>query len=176
MPRRVGGPRANSLAMTSRRRRHPVMVTDRAWVAGHQPGWTPTWREIEEFCRKDGWELIRSTDHAFFRKVLLDGSVLETHRSFADGKTISPGRLLAILRTQLKVSQDDFWETLRTGRPAPRPSGPPPRISPAIPAWMARILLDNLELSDQDIAGLSEEDARRMVEEFWSRPDPGRSL
>ena len=80
---------------------------------------TPTWREIEEFCRKDGWELTRSTDHVFFRKILSDGSVLETHRSFADDKSMSPGRFIAILRVQLKVSPDDFWETLRTGRPAP---------------------------------------------------------
>ena len=34
---------------------------------------TPTWREIEEFCREDGWEFVRSTGHAFFRKTLADG-------------------------------------------------------------------------------------------------------
>ncbi|MGH2460299.1 MAG: hypothetical protein ACRDIY_15690 [Chloroflexota bacterium] len=88
---------------------------------------------------------------------------------------MSPGRFLATLRTQLKVSQDDFWETLRTGRSAPRPSEPPPRISPAIPAWLARILLDNLKLSEPDLAGLSEEDARRLVDEFWSQPDRDRA-
>ena len=36
---------------------------------------TPTWRQIEEFCHRDGWERVRSTDHVFFRKVLADGTV-----------------------------------------------------------------------------------------------------
>jgi hypothetical protein len=130
---------------------------------------TPTWREIEEFCREDGWEFVRSTGHAFFRKTLADGAVLETHRSFADDKTMSPGRFLAIRRTQLRVGQDDFWETLRTGRPAPRPGLPLPPTPPTIPAWIARVLLDDLGLPDAEIAKLSAEEARRKVEELWSR-------
>jgi predicted RNA binding protein YcfA (HicA-like mRNA interferase family) len=83
---------------------------------------TPTWNEVEEFCRKDGWELVRSTGHSFYRKVLPDGTVLETHTSFSGDKTMSPGRFAAILRTQLKVSPEAFWETLRSGQPVRRPS------------------------------------------------------
>jgi hypothetical protein len=135
---------------------------------------TPTWREIEEFCQKDGWEIIRSTGHVFFRKVLPDGTVLETPRSFAGDKAMSPGRFLAILRTQLRVSQEAFWETLRTGRPAPCPQTPPPAEPSAMPAWITRVLLDELHLSEEEIATLIEADARRMVEEFWSR-DAGRN-
>ncbi|HEX5415840.1 MAG TPA: hypothetical protein VFZ25_09240 [Chloroflexota bacterium] len=129
---------------------------------------TPTWREIEAFCRMDGWEPVRSTDHVFFRKVLADGTSLETHRSFADDKTMSAGRFMAILRVQLKVSPDDFWETLRTGRAAPRPGATPPPESPALPAWIVRVLRNDLGLSEQHIAGMTLEDARRTVEAFWS--------
>ena len=129
---------------------------------------TPTWREVEEFCQKDGWELIRSSNHIFFRKVLVDGTVLDTHRSFADDKTMSPGRFAAILRTQLMVSQEDFWETLRTGRPVTRPKPQSPIPSRPIPTWIARVLVDDLGLSVTQIADLGEEEARRIVEEFWS--------
>jgi hypothetical protein len=136
---------------------------------------TPTWREIEEFCQKDGWETIRATGHAFFRKVLPDGTVLETHRSFASDKTMSPGRFLAILRTQLRISQEAFWETPRTGRPAARPETPPRTERPSIPAWIVRILLEDVGLSEPEIAELSEADAQRMREEFWARPRPDAS-
>ncbi|MGH2461816.1 MAG: hypothetical protein ACRDIY_23420 [Chloroflexota bacterium] len=87
---------------------------------------------------------------------------------------MSPGRFHATLRTQVQVSQDDFWETLLSGRPVLRPSEPPPRVSPAIPARLACILLDSLKLSENDAAGLSEEVVRRMIAEFRSRAGPGR--
>jgi len=49
---------------------------------------TPTWSQVEAFCRKDGWEEIRETDHVFYRRVLENGTVLETHRSFSTKKTM----------------------------------------------------------------------------------------
>ena len=85
---------------------------------------TPTWGEIERFCRVDGWRETRRTDHVFFERTLADGTVLQTHRSFASDKTMSPGRFKAILRNQLHVSADDFWRALDTGGPVARPSEP----------------------------------------------------
>ena len=64
---------------------------------------TPTWGEIERFCRVDGWRETRRTDHVFFERTLADGTVLQTHRSFASDKTMSPGRFKAILRNQLHL-------------------------------------------------------------------------
>jgi len=72
---------------------------------------TPTWGQVEEFCQADGWDQLRETDHVFFRKVLDDGTVLETHRSFSARKGMSADRFALILRTQLKVSAADFWQT-----------------------------------------------------------------
>jgi hypothetical protein len=135
---------------------------------------TPTWEEIEEFCRKDGWEFIRSTNHSFFQKVLPDGSVLETHRSFASDKTMSPGRFQAVLHNQLRVTAEAFWETLRTGHPAlrselPRESAPLP-----IPTWIGGVLLNDLHVTEAQVAKLTPDEARHLVEELWSRP-PGPS-
>jgi hypothetical protein len=129
---------------------------------------TPTWGEIERFCRIDGWRESRRTDHVFYEKVLADGTVLRSHRSFAGGKTMSPGRFKAILRDQLVVSEDDFWAALETKEPVARPSDPPE--VEALPAYLVRTLKTELHLSEAEIAELSPEDAQRLVHEHWSQP------
>ncbi len=129
---------------------------------------TPTWGEIERFCRIDGWRESRRTDHAFFEKVLADGTVLRTHRSFAGGKTMSPGRFKAILRNQLRVSEDDFWAALEAGEPVARPSERPEEEA-TLPAYLVRVLKDELHMSEAEIAELLPEEAQRLVHEHWSR-------
>jgi hypothetical protein len=130
---------------------------------------TPTWGEIERFCRIDGWRESRRTDHVFFEKVLADGTVLRSHRSFAGGKTMSPGRFKAILRNQLQVSEADFWAALDTKEPVARPSEPPEEVS--LPAYLVRTLKTELQLSEAEIAELSLEEAQRLVHEHWSHPE-----
>ena len=76
---------------------------------------TPTWAQIERYCRKDGWAEVRRSGRIFFEKVLGDGTVLRTHRSFSSRKSMSPGRFKAILRHQLKVSEEEFWRVLEGG-------------------------------------------------------------
>jgi hypothetical protein len=135
-----------------------------------RPSRTPSWSEIEEFCRIDGWRLVRQTDHRFFQKVLATGEVLETHTSFASGKSMSQGRFSAIVRTQLKVTREQFWETLRSRRPAERPAP----VEPAPPRhklYMVRVLTRELGMSEDEVADLSVADAERLVHEHWSRPD-----
>jgi hypothetical protein len=131
---------------------------------------TPTWREVEEFCRIDGWRPLRSTNHTFHQKVLPDGTVLETHASFSGDKTMSPGRFALILRTQLKVSQDDFWEALRTGRPVKRPSAPLPAAPPAVTPWVANALKRQFGKTDEEIAAMDPAEAERFVRDRWSSP------
>ena len=81
---------------------------------------TPTWAQVERFCVVDGWSEVRRSDHVFFEKVLPDGTVLRTHRSFSSRKTMSPGRFKAILRYQLLVTEEQFWQALETRRPVDR--------------------------------------------------------
>ena len=131
---------------------------------------TPTWGEVERFCRLDGWHESRRTDHVFFEKVLADGTVLRTHRSFAGGKTMSPGRFKAILRAQLQVSEVDFWAALKTGEPVARPSEQLDDEA-LLPAYLVRVLKDELHMSEPEIAELSQEEAQRLVHERWSQPE-----
>ena len=81
---------------------------------------TPTWAQVERFCRVDGWREVRHTGHVHFEKVLADGTVLRTHRSFASRKTMSPGRFKAVLRYQLRVTEEQFWRALDTRKPVDR--------------------------------------------------------
>lgn len=81
---------------------------------------TPTWAQVERFCRIDGWREVRRGGHVFYEKVLEDGRVLRTHRPHSSRKTMSRGRFKAILRHQLGVTEEEFWQTLATRRPAER--------------------------------------------------------
>jgi hypothetical protein len=131
---------------------------------------TPSWGEIEQFCRIDGWRESRRTNHVFYEKVLADGTVLRTHRSFAGGKTMSPGRFKTILRNQLQVSEDDFWTALETKEPIARPSAPPEEEA-SLPVYVVRVLKHELHMSEAEIAELSPEEAQQLVHERWSQPD-----
>jgi hypothetical protein len=128
---------------------------------------TPTWGEIEQYCRIDGWREVRRTGHVFFERVLPDGTVLRTHRSHTGRKTMSAGRFKAILRDQLRVSEDDFWTALETKEPVPRPSDAP--TLEALPLYLMRVLKDELHLSEAEIAELTRDEAERLVHEHWSR-------
>jgi predicted RNA binding protein YcfA (HicA-like mRNA interferase family) len=132
---------------------------------------TPTWGEIERFCRIDGWQESRRTGHGFFEKTLADGTVFRTHRSFAGGKTMSPGWFKAILRNQLRVSEAAFWRALETGEPVARPSEPV-EADPGSPAYLVRVLTMELHLSEAEIAELAPAGAERLVHEHRSEAGP----
>ena len=131
---------------------------------------SPTGGEVEEFCRKDGWAHVRDTDHSFYRRVLEDGTVLETHASFSSKKGMSPGRFALILREQLRVSQEAFWDTLRTGAPASRPSAPLPGAPRGLPAWLVRTLQREIGLTEAEIGPLDEQAARELLDRHRASP------
>jgi len=131
---------------------------------------TPSWDEILEFLKFDRWSEDRSTGHDFFEKVLPNGEILHTHASRSGSTTISPGRFKAILSDQLRVSEAEFWETLRTRTPVRRPS-PSPELPPAsLPLWIVEALAREVGLSPEQIADLGEADARALIDEVRSRP------
>jgi hypothetical protein len=131
---------------------------------------TPSWDEILEFLKLDRWTEVRSTGHDFFEKVLPNGEILHTHSSRSGAKTVSPGRFKAILSDQLRVSEAEFWETLRTGKPAGRPS-PSPELPPAsLPMWIVEALVREVGLTPGQIGGLGESEARALIDDVRSRP------
>jgi hypothetical protein len=136
---------------------------------------SPSWADIEKFLGVDGWRQIpagerggRRQSHIFFEKLLPDGRLLQTHVSHDRSKKISPGRFGLILREQLEVSRADFWEAIRSGEPVSRPveteKGPVEHD-----AWVIAVLVGELHLSAEEIEGLTEEEAVRLVHEHWAR-------
>ncbi len=131
---------------------------------------TPSWDEILEFLKFDGWREDRATGHDFFEKVVPDGEILQTHASRSGSKTISPGRFKSILADQLKVNEAEFWEVLRTRRPALRPSRVPEPPPSSLPLWLVRALAREVGLGEDEIAVLDEADGRARLNEARARP------
>lgn len=132
---------------------------------------TPTWDEFREFLKHDNWEEDRATGHDFYEKTLPDGEILRTHASRSGSKTMSPGRFKAILSDQLRLSEAEFWGVLRTKAPAPRPSPAPEPAPRSLPLWLADALEREVGLARERIAGLDEEEARRLLVEARSKPN-----
>jgi hypothetical protein len=72
----------------------------------------PKYRDLKKYCDKNGWVVIRNTDHWYYEKVLTDGTVLKTKISHALQKEIPKKLWKRILKYQLKISEKDFWNNL----------------------------------------------------------------
>ena len=133
---------------------------------------TATWGEFKQFLAADNWTKLQGTGkrpHDFYEKVLPDGRILQTHASRADDKTPSPGRFRLILREQLEVTVDGFWEAFRTGEPVKRPQPDQDDLPAEHDAWVVAVLVGPLHLSAGEVGHLSREAAEQLVHEYWSR-------
>ena len=72
----------------------------------------PKFRDLKKYCEKNGWVMIRNTDHWYYEKVLADGTLLQTKISHAVHKEIPSNIWRLILKKQLKISEDEFWKNL----------------------------------------------------------------
>jgi hypothetical protein len=83
---------------------------------------------------------------------------------------MSPGRFKAILSDQLRLSEAEFWEVLRTKTPASRPSPAPEPAPRSLPRGLAQALEREVGLTREQIAVLDEQEAHRRLNEARSRP------
>lgn len=84
------------------------------------------------------------------------------------GKDIGPAVFTQILRRQLHVSKEQFWNTIDTGQPVDRPTDtdePPPEY----PAWILVGLMKH-GYSEDDIRAMTPEEAEALLYEKWSSP------
>jgi hypothetical protein len=133
---------------------------------------TPTGAEIEEFFKADEWTPDRNSGHAHWEKVL-STKTLRSHRSFSSDKPMSEGRFQSILRTQLEVSAEDFWDAIRTHKPVSRPSDSAPPVLPVLPLWLQDRLVHEVGLPLDKIENLDLVQAEQILSEFRSRPKTG---
>ena len=67
----------------------------------------PKWKDLKRYCEKTGWDLYKTTDHDYYRKVEKDGSVRRTKVS-RSSKEIPKALWKHILRDQLKTDEEEF--------------------------------------------------------------------
>jgi hypothetical protein len=70
----------------------------------------PSWRDLQRFCDRDGWELYKDTDHYFYRKLMDDGTLKQTKVSKGTGE-IGHALFRRILKKQLQVTIEYFNKT-----------------------------------------------------------------
>jgi hypothetical protein len=138
---------------------------------------SPNWGDVEAFLRADGWTRLAGSDrggrrqsHIFFEKVLDGGRVLQTHISHDRSSTVPAGRFGAILRDQLEVKRDEFWEAVRSGRPVGRPVPVDEDAANELPSWVVSVLAGPMRLGPDEISRLTEAEAIEMVHQHWSEP------
>jgi hypothetical protein len=67
----------------------------------------PSWKDLKRFCERDGWELYKETNHWYYRKHMIDGTLKLTKVSRGTGEI--QGKLWQeILKKQLQVSAEYF--------------------------------------------------------------------
>lgn len=66
-----------------------------------------TWKELDRYCKNDGWMLYKETDHLYYMKVLEDGRILRTKVSKGTGE-IGKHLFQEILKKQLETNKEHF--------------------------------------------------------------------
>lgn len=70
----------------------------------------PSWSDLKIFCENEGWELYKSTDHYFYKKIDSNGNIRLTKVSRGSGQI--KGKLwYIILKKQLQVTEEYFNKT-----------------------------------------------------------------
>ena len=136
----------------------------------------------KKFVDVEGWSVAgtgrskaKTGDHFRYTLTLADGDVLFTRVSHGTGEIGDPGRIAHILRQQLRVSEDDFWACVERGVLPPRPQPPQAAIrGEQLDYKLVRNLIDKVGLSQQEVAGLSKEQAVARWHEYLADPPPNR--
>ena len=136
----------------------------------------PRFSDIRRFCKIDGWEELKGArgkrgDHFRYRKVLPDGRILRTKASHGDDEIVRD-LWSHIWREQLGLEgEDQFWAALETGKPVDRARAEEaPPSGPSLPAWLVNNLIRQAGVPPEEVARMSEEEARQRLDEFYARP------
>lgn len=120
-----------------------------------------TFRDLRRYVTNDGWTeepnlargRRRTRDHRRYLRELPDGTRLRTKVSHDEAAEIGEDLFHRMLRNQLRVTEERFWEVVRGGSSG-EAEVVPPSVEP-IPGWLvSRLLL---------MVGFSEEEVARMT-------------
>lgn len=133
----------------------------------------PTRVRHEQFCKTEGWDPVRDarghigTHHVIYELALTDGRILRTRVSYPVDRTGYGSSLWAhILRDQLDVTEAVFWACVLDGTLPNR--GTPEPLPEALPAQLVYILLNQVGLTDQQVAQMDKAQAIERLNQFWT--------
>jgi hypothetical protein len=137
----------------------------------------PRFGDIRRFCAIDGWEEVKSAtgrtgDHYRYRKTLSDGRILRTKASHGNDEIGDPKLWKRVWSEQLALdTEDQFWETLRSGEPPARASEARATApeGESLPGWLVAKLVREVGLSSGEVAQLSEPEAMKKLHEYYSQ-------
>jgi hypothetical protein len=141
----------------------------------------PDKKDLRRFCELDGWEQTKATspDHHRYRKTLENGDILRTRVSLGRGPACDdPALWNRVWRYQLALANEaEFWEVLRTRRPAGRspigrgaPTSAPQQ--PSMPAWLFEFLVNVIGLPENNVLDMTDEQAMRTYMRHIGPEDP----
>ncbi|MEU3833349.1 cytotoxic translational repressor of toxin-antitoxin stability system [Streptomyces microflavus] len=127
----------------------------------------------ERFCVVEKWERVRDargrtgTHHITYELTLHDARILRTRISHPVDRTVyGAGMWGHILRDQLDVSEDEFWDCVLDGRLPNR--GAAAVSKEALPADLVYLLIHRVGLAEETVAGLTREDAVARLHQYWT--------
>lgn len=134
----------------------------------------PTRRDHLKFCEVDNWVArgsatsTRGTDHLYFELALADGRILRTKISHPPGRIdYGPALWSRILKDQLEVSEEEFWNAVRDSV-RPVRSQPDVQDRRGIPLGVAHKLSTLVGLSAEELSTTTPEEAIERLNAFWA--------
>ena len=125
------------------------------------------------FCDTEGWQRVRSasgqrsTHHETYELALPTGDVLRTRISRPPDRTVYGSGLWShILRDQLQVSQQEFWQCVNDGI-VPMRSRPVDPV-PAILTEVLYLLKQRVGLRDDQLADMTADEAIERLQHYWT--------
>ena len=134
------------------------------------PSWPQPDRAVHrQFVVTEGWDEVPSTHHDTYELALPDGDVLRTRISRPPSSKHTYGRAMwaHVLRDQLAVTAAEFWACVNDGV-LPDRGGDDAAPADAIPVDVVRLLVDRVGLTEQQVRGLSVDEAIARLNRFWT--------
>ncbi|WP_406281612.1 cytotoxic translational repressor of toxin-antitoxin stability system [Nocardia sp. NBC_00881] len=133
----------------------------------------PTRDRHEQFCKAEGWQQVRDargrtgTHHVTYEFGLPDGRILRTRISHPVDRTGYGAALWShILRDQLDVTEETFWQCVLEHVVPNRGIPEPPRES--LPADVVHLLIHRVGIGADVIAAMSKDQAIARLQRFWT--------
>lgn len=133
----------------------------------------PTRQFHERFCQVEEWARVRDsrgrtgTHHVTYELALHDGRVLRTRVSHpVDRTTYGPSIWSHILRDQLVVTEEEFWQCAKQNVKPNR--GEPEIPAEALPAELVHLLLSRVGLAEREVAAMTRDEAVARLNEYWA--------